>query len=58
MDAGLIDMIPIEQSIRRGNEKHIFISTKEENYVRKPAPQWQLRFSRMFYAGNKEVTEN
>ena len=56
MDAGLIDMIPIEQSIRRGNEKHIFISTKEENYVRKPAPQWQLRFSRMFYAGNKEVT--
>ena len=40
------------------NEKHIFISTKEENYVRKPAPQWQLRFSRMFYAGNKEVTEN
>lgn len=38
MDAGLIDMISIEQSIRAGCEKHIFISTKEENYVRKPAP--------------------
>ena len=58
MDAGLIDMIPIEQSIRRGNKKHIFISTKEENYVRKPAPNWQLRAAGLFYAGNKEVKEN
>lgn len=58
MDAGLIDMIPIEQSIRRGNEKHIFISTKEENYVRKPAPAWQLRLSSLFYPGNEAVREN
>ena len=28
-------MIPIEQSIRKGMDKHIFISTKEENYVLK-----------------------
>ena len=42
MDAGLVDMIPIEQSIRQGNTKHVFISTKEENYVRKPAPGWQI----------------
>ena len=28
MDAGLVDMIPIEQSIRKGMDKHIFISTK------------------------------
>ncbi len=58
MDAGLIDMIPIEQSIRKGNEKHIFISTKEENYVRKPAPNWQLCLAKLVYPGNKEVTEN
>lgn len=58
MDAGLIDMIPIEQSIRRGNKKHIFISTKEENYVRKPAPKWQLWAAGLFYPGNKEVKEN
>ena len=58
MDAGLIDMIPIEQSIRRGNKKHIFISTKEENYVRKPAPNWQLRAAGLFYPRNKEVKEN
>lgn len=50
MDAGLIDMIPIKQSIRVGNEKHIFISTKEENYVRKPAPKWQLWLARRVYS--------
>ena len=58
MDAGLIDMIPIEQSIRQGNEKHVFISTKEENYVRKPAPAWQLYLSSLFYPGNKTIREN
>lgn len=49
MDAGLIDMISIEQSIRAGNDKHIFISTKEENYVRKPAPKWQIRLAEILY---------
>lgn len=58
MDAGLVDMIPIEQSIRQGMEKHVFISTKEENYVRKPAPGWQLQLARLMYPGNKEIREN
>lgn len=49
MDAGLIDMIPIEQSIRSGNNKHIFISTKEENYIRKPAPSWQIMLAKYQY---------
>lgn len=57
MDAGLVDMIPIEQSIRQGMEKHVFISTKEENYVRKPAPKWQLRLSSIFYPGNKKIRD-
>ncbi len=49
MDAGLIDMIPVEQSIRAGNEKHLFISTKEETYSRKPAPSWQLKLANLKY---------
>lgn len=57
MDAGLVDMIPIEQSIRQGMEKHVFISTKEENYVRKPAPKWQLWLSSLFYPKNKKIRE-
>lgn len=58
MDAGLVDMIPIEQSIRQGMEKHVFISTKEENYVRKSAPNWQINLARLFYPGNKTIREN
>lgn len=49
MDAGLIDMISIERSLAVGNEKHIFISTKEENYIRKPAPGWQLFLAKWKY---------
>lgn len=58
MDAGLIDMIAIEQSIKKGNKKHVFISTKEENYERKAAPSWQLRLSRLFYPKNKMIPEH
>ena len=46
MDAGLVDMIPIEQSIRKGMDKHVFISTKEENYIRKPAGAYQIHLAR------------
>lgn len=49
MDAGLVDMISIEQSIRKGNKKHIILSTKEEGYVRKPAPSWQLWLAKRVY---------
>ncbi|MGL5541626.1 MAG: patatin-like phospholipase family protein, partial [Erysipelotrichaceae bacterium] len=49
MDAGIVDMIPIEQSIRRGNKKHIFISTKEENFERKAASKAQLFACKLRY---------
>jgi len=58
MDAGLVDMIPIEQSIRKGMEKHVFISTKEENYVRKPAGAYQIQLAKLMYPGNKTIREN
>lgn len=58
MDAGLVDMIPIEQSIRQGNEKHVFISTKEADYVRKPAGNYQIHLAKILYPGNKTIREN
>ncbi len=58
MDAGLIDMIPVDQSIRVGNERHIFISTKEENYTRKPAPKWQLRLAKWKYRKYPHVAKD
>ncbi|MDO4466792.1 MAG: patatin family protein [Bacillota bacterium] len=57
MDAGLIDMIGIKQSIKQGCDKHIVISTKEEGYVRKPAPKWQLWIANLLYR-DKVITEN
>lgn len=58
MDAGLIDMICIEQSIRAGNEKHIVISTKEEGYVRKPAPKWQIWLANKVYKKYPHIAEH
>lgn len=58
MDAGLVDMIPIEQSIRQGMDKHVFISTKEENYVRKPAGNYQIHLAKVLYPGNKAIRDN
>lgn len=57
MDAGLVDMISIEQSIRHGNEKHIIISTKEEGYVRKPAPGYQLKLAKWVYKDDQIVED-
>lgn len=48
-DAGLVDMISIEQAIRQGCDKFVVISTKEKDYRRKPAPRWQLWLARLFY---------
>lgn len=58
MDAGLVDMIPIEQSIRQGMDKHVFISTKEENFVRKPAGNYQIHLAKVLYPGNKTIREH
>ncbi len=58
MDAGLIDMIPVEQSIRAGNDKHIFISTKEGTYTRKPAPKWQIMLAKLKYRKYPHVIED
>lgn len=60
MDGGLITMIPIERSIVQGNEKHIFISTKEENFVRKKAPKWQSFLVNLIYRKKeqKHIGEN
>ena len=37
LDGGITDMIPIEQAIKDGCKKHIIITTKPGDYVRKPS---------------------
>lgn len=49
IDAGLVDMISINQAIKEGCDKFLIISTKEEGYQRKPAPGWQLMLAKQVY---------
>ncbi|MGN1343587.1 MAG: patatin family protein [Traorella sp.] len=58
MDGGLIDMIPVEAALRAGCDKVIFISTKEANYVRKPAPSYQLKLARLLYKNEPFVEKD
>lgn len=58
MDGGLIDMIPVEPALKAGCDKIIFISTKEENYERKPAPDYQLKLARMVYKKQPHIAED
>ena len=56
-DAGLKEMICIGRSVEKGCDKHIVISTKEEGYVRKPAPSYQLALANLLYH-DKVITED
>ncbi|MEY8381382.1 patatin-like phospholipase family protein [Ileibacterium valens] len=56
-DAGLVDMISIDQSIKKGCDKHLILSTKEKGYVRKPAPNWQQRLAKTVYR-DQTIEEN
>ena len=58
MDGGLIDMIPVEPALKNGCDKVIFISTKEENYIRKPAPSWQLKLANWVYKKEPYIAED
>lgn len=58
MDGGLIDMIPVEPALRAGCDKVIFISTKEENYERKPAPNYQINAAKMVYKKQPHIAED
>lgn len=58
MDAGLIDMIPVEPALKAGCDKIIFISTKEENYERKPAPNYQISLAKMVYKNEPYIAED
>ena len=51
-------MIPVEPALKKGCDKVIFISTKEENYIRKPAPGYQLKLARMAYKKEPYIAED
>ncbi|MDL4842164.1 patatin-like phospholipase family protein [Aquibacillus rhizosphaerae] len=52
MDGGISDPIPIEASIKAGNEKHVVVLTRNEGYLKKP-----MKFSWLVNRGYKRNPE-
>lgn len=48
-DAGLVDMISVEQALKAGCTKVVVLSTKEKGYRRKAAPKWQVWLAKLIY---------
>lgn len=48
-DGGITDMIPIEEAVRDGNEKFVIITTKPEDYVRKPSSSFVVNLMKIMY---------
>ena len=49
LDGGITKMIPIEESVKDGNDVHLIITTKPADYVRKPAKASIKALIRMVY---------
>ncbi|WP_146035905.1 patatin-like phospholipase family protein [Salipaludibacillus keqinensis] len=60
LDGGISDPIPIEQSIKQNNEKHIIILTQRKGYLKTPAKRGMWYFTRKYrnYPGLQEVVKN
>lgn len=49
LDAGISEMIPINESLKDGCEKHLVITTKPEGYVRKPSSKLVVFIMKLRY---------
>lgn len=49
LDGGITTMIPIKQSLANDNQRHLVITTKPDNYVRKPYSKFVLWLFKVVY---------
>lgn len=49
LDAGITDMIPIEEAIKDGCNRHLIITTKPAGYVRKPSSKAVVEIMKLRY---------
>lgn len=49
LDGGISDMIPIEPSVKDGCNKHLIITTKPKDYVRKPSNKFVVLLMKIRY---------
>ena len=55
LDGGITKMIPIERSLEQGVTKHLVITTKPADYVRKPANRLVIFLMRLFYRSFPQI---
>lgn len=58
LDGGITDMIPIEQSVKDGCERHLIITTKPADYVRKPAKKPIVDLMKMTYPQCPQISKD
>lgn len=49
LDGGITQMIPIEESIKDGCDRHLIITTKPGDYVRKPSSKFVVQIMKLRY---------
>lgn len=57
-DGGITKMIPIEKAIEDGCEKFLIITTKPENYVRKPAKKSIVTLMKLMYPQCDQISKD
>lgn len=58
LDGGITDMIPIEKSLADGCNRHLVITTKPADYVRKPAKEAIIQLMKLSYPQCKKISED
>lgn len=58
LDGGITDMIPIEESINDGFDKHFIIATKPLTFVRKPAKQFVVNLMKLAYKNCPNISKD
>ena len=57
-DGGITDMIPIKKAVEDGCNRHLVITTKPGDYVRKPAKAFVVWLMKMMYPQCKNISED
>ena len=57
-DGGITKMIPIEKAVEDGCEKFLIITTKPENYVRKPAKKPIIQLMKVMYPQCPQISKD
>lgn len=58
LDAGISEMIPINESVKDGCTKHLVITTKPGDYVRKPSKKFVVNIMKLRYRNCPNIAED